>query len=251
MKSYKTISLLLILIFINIKCSENELNTDEKSNDYQIITIFEKEGEVNLNQNSDLFPEVLKIEKIGNKTEIASNLLSTLNDVELASLDLSEIERLTLSNKSQFIYSIPFQKNNSKMIIATDGRKFSIVIAKEESNLKSNKKYIVKNRNEENLFTVEQNSDNNFGNYKQFKNENGYYKANYTFPYSNVKFQNTNFQKSNCLLENPDSFSDCMQCGWEECSSSWVCGAILAIRPVEVIATAAALCGLNTLANLR
>ncbi len=156
-----------------------------------------------------------------------------------------------MSNTDKFIYSIPFLHNSSNLIMATDNDKVSIVIASVDRINNGNDKFIIKNRINENVFTVEQNSKNKFGNTVHYDNKHGYVKTDFSFPYSNVDFQKINFEKSSCLLQHPDSFSDCMQCAWDECSSSWVCGAILAIKPVEVIATAAAVCGLNTLANLR
>lgn len=243
--------LLLLFVLINIKCTKEELDQTENNEDYKITTIYEKNNLDNGKRNNDLFPEVLKIESVGKKTDIATNLLSVLVEDEIELLDLSKIERLTMSSTDRFIYSIPFLNDNTKLIMATDNNKVSIVIANQERINNGNDKFIIKNRVYENVFTVEQNSDNKFGNTVHYDNEHGYVITDFSFPYSNVDFQKVNLEKSSCLLEHPDSFSDCMQCGWEECSSSWVCGAILAIRPVEVLATAAAVCGLNTLANLR
>ncbi len=95
MNNYKSKFLTIIIlsfVLINIKCTEEELEPTENSEDYKITTIYEKNDLDNVKLNNNLFPDVLKIESVGKKTDIAINLLSVLVEEEIEMLDISKIE---------------------------------------------------------------------------------------------------------------------------------------------------------------
>jgi hypothetical protein len=104
----------------------------------------------------------------------------------------------------------------------------------------------VNNYKNQPLMSLEQNVEGKIGNRKLFKNDNSSFESKSLFP---LVENNYLAKESGCAGLN--SFSGCMQCMWDECSSSWVCGAVLALEPGPTIAFAAALCGLDTLANAK
>ena len=75
-------------------------------------------------------------------------------------------------------------------------------------------------------------------------NDNGHF----LFDFST--YQSNTAKKGSCL-QTTTGFSACMQCAFDECTSNWICTAVFAVKPIEVIAFSAALCGLNTIANLK
>ena len=131
------------------------------------------------------------------------------------------------------------------LIMLFDNNSISIVISKQIPLVNGNKKFIVSNFKNEPIMSLEQNTENMFGNRILFKNSTTPFEVSSSLPVIENPYQTLD---SGCPGLN--SFSACMQCMWDECSSSWVCGAILALEPGPTIAFAAGLCALDTIANM-
>jgi hypothetical protein len=165
---------------------------------------------------------------------------------ESYNLDYSKIKRITFSSVKYYTYSIPFKESEDELVIITNNNSISFVISQQITLTNGNKKFLVNNYKNQPLMSLEQNVEGKIGNRKLFKNDNSSFESKSLFP---LVENNYLAKESGCAGLN--SFSGCMQCMWDECSSSWVCGAVLALEPGPTIAFAAALCGLDTLANAK
>jgi|MDTG01.2.fsa_nt_gb hypothetical protein len=246
-KITKLVLPIFILSLVIYSCNQNDdIDKTLNSEDNSIITIFERTSETLIPLNNGVFPDVDKVEKVGKKTKLGEKLIKEINSLKDYDLDYSNIKRITFSSVDKYTYSIPFNSNNNELIVLTDNNSISVVISKELSLDNGNKKFIINNYKNEPMMSLEQNSENKIGNRELYKSTNNITSFRTTSEFPKIK-NDYLAKESDCL--GGRSFSDCMQCAWDECSSSWVCGATLAFYPGPTIGFAAALCGLDTIAN--
>ena len=234
-----------IITFIVYSCNEDSDLDGNSITDDKITTIFERTSESLVTSNNGIFPDVNKIELIGKNTELGKNLITEINQVKQYDLNLSKIKRITFSSAKYYAYSIPINLDERELVIVNNNNSISIVISKQISLVNGNKKFIISNFKNEPIMSLEQNTENMFGNRILFKNSTTSFEVSSSLPVIENPYQTLD---SGCPGLN--SFSACMQCMWDECSSSWVCGAILALEPGPTIAFAAGLCALDTIANM-
>lgn len=242
------IPLIILTLIINSCKNYNDMDFNTQSNENIIYTIFERSSEPLIPLNNGIFHDIDKIELIGMNTELSKKLVNEINKIQEYDLDFSKIKRITFSSANYFTYTIPFNHNNSELIIVTSSNSLSIVISKQITLANGIKRFIIFNHKNKPLLKLDQNIKGMIGNRVFFQNDLDSFLTSSSFPIINNNNINSNTVNSDCA--GSGSFSDCMQCMWDECSSSWVCGAILALQPGPTIAFSVALCGLDTIAHL-
>ena len=240
----KLIIPVFIITLVVYSCNENDdIDVNSITDDNRISTIFERNSETSIPSNNGIFADIDKIELVGKNTQLSKKLIKEIDNVKEYDLDFSQIKRITFSSAKYYTYSIPFNSNDSELIIVTSSNSLSIVISKQITLANGNKKFIVNNFKNEPLMSLEQNTESMIGNRVLFKNSGTSFEASSTLPV----IENTYLTRGSCA--GLRSFSGCMQCMWNECSSSWVCGAVLALNPGPTIAFSVGLCALDTAAN--
>lgn len=223
---------------------EESLTTFEKSNSE---LIYDRTNESNPSSNLPLLPDISTVRTIDKNSNIGLHLINFVNLVGNYDIDSSNIELVNMTTNSGVnLYSIPFNGfENKRLLVQQEDDRAKILIATSENLPNNNKLYRIDNYLNELLFQVEHNEQNQLGNHIISNNNNGFFLYDFQSE-TQANFVN---KTDTCLGHN--NFNDCMQCAWEECSSSWICGAVLAVRPIEAIGFAVGLCGLNTIANLK
>lgn len=236
----KQIKFLPFLFFVACmvlnSCSDEEIGKE----------IGENEAVLTKSDSNSVFPEVEEVNIVDYESleydEIASFVSAVGNyNVDFTQMELVEFEGYQDHNS----YSIPFIDNEDKTLLVIQNMdEGKIMIGRKSILPNENTLYKVSNYQDEPLYQIEINQEEKMGNQLIFDNDNGHFLFDFTFNQSELA------KKGTCL-ETTTEFGACMQCAWDECSSSWICGAVLAVKPVEVILFSAALCGLNTVANLK
>lgn len=229
-----------------VACSNDKENGDFDLGSEAIKLIYDRSWDKEPETNSPLLPDINTIEDVGENSEIGKNIIKLVDSFNVFNVDYTKIERITMVNEnSTLLYSIPILNElNSYLILAVQNNRLNLTLARLKELDNGNSQYSIFNQDDKLVFQIEKDKNNMLGNLIISENSNGYFYSGIDNFDSNSSFE----KKESCLLTT-NTFSDCMQCAWDECTSSWVCGAVLAIKPIQVIAFSAAICGLNSLVN--
>lgn len=186
----------------------------------------------------------VSIESIGRNTNIAIELISDIESIKFFNVNYNNIERIKLSGIDSEVFTIPFTTGRDELVVFRNNNMISFVIGNEEQLSNGNRRFTLKNHKNEIFHQIDQNLDDKFGNFVIINNEHGFFQLT-----ENLNTVNTTSSRNqNCIhLVN---FNACMQCAWNQCSSSWVCGAALAIKPVPIIAAATTLCAASAVLSI-
>ncbi len=236
-KFFKFVTMVLFgICLVFNSCSEE--NVTLKPNEESIF-------KSKFSQEDYSIPTVNEVESLAEDSVEVMKLKTFLTFVGDYDLDLTNVELIkTVEYESVKMFSIPFMESSTRKLIVTEESNYLKVLIADNVQLKNgNNVYSVFNYDNELLFRLEQNQENMFGNIEINEFDNGYF----IFDFNNSGGGNLT-TKASCLRFN--SFNNCMNCAWKQCSSNWVCGAVLAVKPVEALTFAVAMCGLNTIVNL-
>jgi hypothetical protein len=247
-KYSKLIPILLLVLAVTFNSCSNENNSfDENQSELSSQIIYQKSDDGNYQTNSPLFPDIDIVRSIN---ENAPELIDLKEFIELVgsyNVNFSKVEVIHMTTYTDAkMYSIPFINDvKKKLLVFQEDDKAKILIANESMLENGHLHYSIHNFENKLLYEVEQNNENQIGNQRVIDNDNGFFLYNF----DNQNTENFVLKDGSCLRHN--NFSRCMQCAADKCADSWVCVAVLAIRPLETIGFAVAMCGLNTIANLK
>lgn len=250
----KFISICSQLIFLPVffftfySCTSDETNVttfDEKS---QII-LSEVDDENYSNQRESIntlnLPEVELIENIEINSTEGLELRRNIESIKTFDVDYNFIEKIQMTGINSYVYTIPFINRSEELIVFLNNQMISFVIGSEIALSNGNRQFVMKNFNNETFYQLEQNHNGLLGNFHITDSEHGF------FPLTeNINNINTSRTFGNVSCIHRTNFSECMQCAWEQCSSSWVCGAALALKPVPILAAAATLCAASAVLSI-
>lgn len=241
----KKIFVFLITLSI-FACSNDKENDDFDLGSEAIKLTYDRSWDKEPETNGPLLPNINTIEDVGENSEIGKNIIKLVDSFNVFNVDYTKIERITMVNEnSTLLYSIPILNElNSYLILAVQNNRLNLTLARLKELDNGNSQYSIFNQDDKLVFQIEKDKNSMLGNLIITENSNGYFYSGFDNFDSNSSFE----KKESCLLTT-NTFNSCMQCAWDECTSSWVCGAVLALKPLQVIAFSAAICGLNSLVN--
>ena len=236
--------ILLLLCGAVTGCSDEKLEIAEDENKIEYQTKASTSS-----TNLPFFNPVSNVEAIQTDENIEfSQIMNEINTIGDYDLNLQSVEKIKLTDVVYDVYSIPFNDNPTKRLVALVSDYYiSVVLASNETLANGHEQYVVQNSDHTNLLIIEQNNDNLFGNIEIFDAPTGFYHRSQLIGGGDSPSDPSDgyVVEGSCL--DHSNFNRCMQCAWDQCSSSWVCGAVLAIKPLEIIAASVALCGANTI----
>jgi hypothetical protein len=249
MKKLKISALISMLIIsclsIFLACSNGDSSLTVSSKDNEITTTFIKDPNEQKRESEipPYLPEVESIELIGVNTSLGIQLKNDIESIKFFDVNYNNIERVKLSGIDSEVFTIPFVNGRDELVVFRNNDMISFVIGNEEELSNGNTKFTMKNYKNEIFYNLEQDRNDKFGNFEINDKEHGFFQLT-----ENTNIINTSSSRQNCIhLVN---FNACMQCAWDECSSSWVCGAALALKPVAIIAAAATFCAASAILSI-
>ena len=252
MKKLVSLTLALILITTGFySCNNSDLQVGDNS---EIKVIYERQNKQKIS-NSIFADHLTKVEEIGSNSAIGADILSVLRknkSVNLSNFNTQIITRFSFDHTKAQMLSLKSKSNiNRNLIIYTDGVNYKYAMANYESGSNISN-FSLKDLNGKLVYTLGVNQNNAVGNVKVGGGD-----LNFAAKIDGAVKKDA--QKRDEVIgepsqENPgdascpdqtDTFTDCLQCGFNECSSDWLCTATMIVAGPQVLAGFALGCAID------